>query len=406
MASRLRSLYICYLSLEDPLVHTQVVAYLAGLVARGHSVHLLTYDPPLPETRRSELDSAMRAQGIVWHSRRYHKSPSLPATIYDALSGAVHAVRLIRRHGLEAVHARNHVPAVTALLARTLTGCRLIFDLRGLMAEEYVDAGAWKRGGVPFRITEWIQRKAIADCDAMVMLTESVRRQLFGGYPPPWTHVIPCCTDIARVERHLGDREAVRADLGIDSRLVIVYVGKFGGRYGEREMVEFFTVVRAARKDLLFLVVTQADPELIRRELVAAGIDEQDYRLTSSAPETIGRFLSAADVAIAFYRHAQSAVAASPTKTGEYLAAGLPLVTTSKVGDVDALLHASRVGVVVDDFTPASYRAAADEALALLRDPETPERCRAAARENLSLDEVGRPRYDAVYEHVAALLSP
>ena len=28
---RLRALYICYLSLDDPLVHTQVLAYLRGL---------------------------------------------------------------------------------------------------------------------------------------------------------------------------------------------------------------------------------------------------------------------------------------------------------------------------------------------------------------------------------------
>jgi len=40
-------LYVCYLSLEDPLVHSQVVAYLAGLAERGHTVHLLTFEPGL-----------------------------------------------------------------------------------------------------------------------------------------------------------------------------------------------------------------------------------------------------------------------------------------------------------------------------------------------------------------------
>ena len=29
----------------------------------------------------------------------------------------------------------------------------MIFDLRGLMAEEYVDAGRWRRGGLPYRLT-------------------------------------------------------------------------------------------------------------------------------------------------------------------------------------------------------------------------------------------------------------
>lgn len=402
MAPRLRSLYVCYLSLEDPLVHTQVVAYLAGLAARGHVVHLMTYDPPLTPGRRAELEAALAVQGIAWHSLRYHKRPSLPATVYDALAGALHAARILRRHRLDAVHARNHVPAVTALLARRLTGCRLIFDLRGLMAEEYVDAGSWKRGGIPFRITEWIQRRAIARCDAMVMLTDSVRRHLFGGDPPDWTHVIPCCTDISRVERHLPEGDAVRAEMAAGRRLVLVYLGKFGGRYGGREMVEFFAALRAARDDALFLVVTQSDPEVILHEFARAGVDAADYRVTSSEPDAVGRYLGAADLSIAFYRHALSAIAASPTKTGEYLAAGLPLVTTTKVGDVDALLQEREAGVLVDRFERAAYEAAAARALSLVGDPAVADRCRTAARERLSLEDVGWPRYDAVYAQVAA----
>ncbi len=154
MDTPLRSLYICYLSLEDPLVHTQVLAYLSGLVDAGHTVHLLTYDPPLDAARRRQIDDSMRESGIGWHSLRYHKRPSLPATVYDALAGAVVAARIVRRHGLTALHARNHVPLATALIARRLTGSRLIFDIRGLMAEEYADAGRWKEGGIPYRLTQ------------------------------------------------------------------------------------------------------------------------------------------------------------------------------------------------------------------------------------------------------------
>ena len=42
-----------------------------------------------------------------------------------------------------------------SLIARWLSGRRpaLIFDIRGLMAEEYVDAGRRREGGVPFRLT-------------------------------------------------------------------------------------------------------------------------------------------------------------------------------------------------------------------------------------------------------------
>src|SRR4249919_110813 len=123
MTGSLRVLYICYLSLDDPLVHSQVVAYLEGLVRRGHTLHLLTFDTPMSPERRRGLAEDLERRGIRRHSLRYHKRPSLPATVYDVLCGAAAALRIMRRHRLTAIHARNHVPAATALIVRRLTRC-------------------------------------------------------------------------------------------------------------------------------------------------------------------------------------------------------------------------------------------------------------------------------------------
>jgi hypothetical protein len=144
---RLRSLYVCYLSLEDPLVHTQVIAYLRGLAAAGHQIYLLTFETyRLTRRERRHWRSRLAKDGIAWHGLRYHKRPSLPATAYDTLIGALFTKALVVRHRIDALHARNHVPVAMAMLARRLTaGNRpaLIFDIRGLMAEEYADAGRW-----------------------------------------------------------------------------------------------------------------------------------------------------------------------------------------------------------------------------------------------------------------------
>src|SRR5215207_4209107 len=86
MPDSLRCLYISYLSLDDPLVHSQVVAYLEGLAARGHTVHLLTFDTPLTADRKEQLRADLERRGITWHSRRYHKRPSLLATVYDTFA--------------------------------------------------------------------------------------------------------------------------------------------------------------------------------------------------------------------------------------------------------------------------------------------------------------------------------
>ncbi len=397
---RLRSLYLCYLSLDDPLTHTQVVAYLRGLAADGNDVHLLTFETGrLTRKRRGQLRAQLSAVGISWHGLRYHKRPSLPATIYDTLAGALYATVLIVRHRLDALHARSHVPAAMALIARWLVADRpaLIFDIRGLMAEEYVDAGRWREGGVPFRLTKAVERAAVRRADGIVVLTERIRRRLFDGDGS--AHTIPCCADLHALELAQPRRDAVRAELGVTDATVMVYVGKFGGWYMTGEMAEFFAVARRSIPGLHFLILTQGERTEIRRALERRDV-RSGYTITSAPPALLGSYLAAADFGISFIRPAPSKASSSPTKIGEYLGAGLPVVATAGVGDLDALITKD-VGRLVSEHTESAYRLAAEDTVALLSSPDTRERCRGLARRELSLEDVGIPRYRQLYAEVA-----
>src|SRR5947209_8205779 len=194
-ATPLRSLYICYLSIEEPLVETQVIAYLRGLAEAGHQMHLLTFDSatldrPVVATRRA----ALRAQGVSWHRLRYHKRPSLLATAFDVVQGGLFTLWLCLRYRLDVIHARNHVPGAMALGAVGLLRRGLVFDVRGIMAEEYVDAGIWGRDSVGFRATKAVERRCLARADGIVVLTRRFRDQLPPGVAAR-TQVIPSCAD-------------------------------------------------------------------------------------------------------------------------------------------------------------------------------------------------------------------
>lgn len=401
MPISVRSLYLCYLSVTDPLVETQVIAYLEGLAAAGHDIHLLTFEPDLAKARGSDVARGLAARGITWHALRYHKRPSLPSTAFDTLAGALTAIRLVRRHSLGAVHARSQVPAAMGLLASRATGARLVFDLRGLLADEYVDGGSWKHGGLPYRLIESVQRAAIRRATAVVMLTEAVRERLFGPQPPANTFVIPCCADLGALEGRERDGERIRRELGLGGRPVMAYVGKLSGRYMLAELIDLFRVARRLRPGLALLVLTQEDPAVVERELARAGIPEADCRTTSCAPGEIGAYLAAAAFGAFLLRPGRSEIAASPTKIGEYLGAGLPVIATPGVGDTDAILVEGPVGTTIEAHSDAAYERALTRLFELVDTPGIGDRCRAVARRHYSLDEVGIPRYRALYESLA-----
>lgn len=397
---RRRSLYICYLSLDDPLVHSQVVAYLRGLAAAGHRIHLLTFDVARRgRSERRHLRQSLAADGIRWHSLRYHKAPSLPATVYDTWAGAVAAAVLVRRHRLDTLHARNHVPAAMAMIVQGLLRSRrpeLIFDIRGLMAEEYEDAGRWHPGSLPSRLTKAVERGAIARAAGIVVLTARLRERLFGRDHSPHVQVIPCCADLEMLSVSTETRPAIRAQLGLTDATVMIYVGKFSGWYMAAEMAEFFCSARGSIPNLKFLILTQAEAEEIRSELARRGVKD-GFTITSAPHEQIGSYLAAADFGISFIRPTPSKISSSPTKIGEYLGAGLPVVCTSGVGDLDELIN-PQVGALITEHTADSYAAAADHVAHLLTRTGTSERCRELARRELSLRDIGIPRYEQLYE--------
>jgi glycosyltransferase involved in cell wall biosynthesis len=399
---RLRSLYVCYLSLDDPLVRTQVVAYVAGLARAGHVVHLLTFETTrLTRARRRGLRAEMRAEGIAWHGLRYHKRPSLPATVFDTLVGAATTAWLVRRHRLGVVHARSHIPAAMAMLARPVTRARLLFDIRGILGEEYVDMGNWRRGSLPHRLVTWVQRAGIRRASGLVVLTRAVRRVLFAD-DDPRVEVIPCCADVEAVEHAQARRAPLRASLGLQDRTVLLYVGKLGGWYLQREMVDFYVRAKRHVPDLHLLVLTQSDRALIDEELRRFGVADEDVTVRSAPAPEVPAYLAAADAALAFIRPTYSKISSSPTKIGEYLAAGLPVVTGRGVGDVDDQLERHRTGIVLDDFTTESLERGAEALAAAIGDAEQAGRARRCAHEELSLRDVGVPAYERLYERLAA----
>lgn len=408
----MRTLYICYFGLREPLVQTQVLPYLREVGRSGVDVSLLTFEPRMRRTW-SRGDAAawrgrLRDEGIRWFALPYHKSPSLPATVYDVAAGALAVARLVRRYSIDTLHARNHVACVMGAMVKRLTGASLIFDVRGFMAEEYVDAGTWPEGGFLFRLTKAAERRLLSDSDAFVVLTERARGILFPGCTDTDPRgrpieVIPCCVDPQRFRAPDGrSRDRVRARLGLDGRRVIAYVGTLGGWYMTESMADFLAEARRGDGSSLALVMTQSPFERIEGPLRHRGLSAEDYRVLSVPPDEVPSYLGAADVALSFIKPCYSKLSSSPTKIAEYLACGLPVVSSAGIGDVDAVIEGDRVGVLVREFTPEAYRRALDEVEGLRGDAGLRDRCLATARDRFDLGEVGGVRYRRLYERVRA----
>jgi glycosyltransferase involved in cell wall biosynthesis len=407
-------------------VQTQVLPYLRELARGGVGVSLLTFEPDMrrawDEGSTRDARAALAGEGVEWFALPYHKSPSAPATVYDILAGAWKAARLARRSRIDVLHARAHVPMAMALLARRLAPCRTIFDVRGLMAEEYADAGVWREGSAVYRAVKWLERTGLRRADQVVVLTERMRAWLSEAQlaRAEKVTVIPCCVGLSRFEGEgakpvegaaVGDlidegaaerNEFGEGGAGNDGRFEVVYAGAATGLYLLEEMARFFLAVRELRPRAFFRVLTRSDAGHVSEVLRRAGLSPEEFRVGPVEPSEVPAYLKRARLGLSFRKPTFSQIAASPTKIPEYLAAGLPAVSNEGVGDTDELLERERVGVVVRGFTREEFADAAARAVSLADDTAATARCVEAARRHFDLATVGGARYLSVYRRIGS----
>jgi glycosyltransferase involved in cell wall biosynthesis len=280
----------------------------------------------------------------------------------------------------------------------------MIFDVRGLMAEEYVDAEHWRQGSIAYRLTKMMERRALAASDGVVILTEKIWpiiNNWEGLRGRKVEHsVIPCCIDLDSFSFNPADRERRRGELNLDHRFTLVYSGSIGGWYLTDKMADFFVQLLKSNGNAYFLWLTPGDPQLITTLMNERSIKPTHYQIKKLSSADVPSYLSAADAGIAFYKPGFSKLATSPVKVSEYLACGLPMIINSGIGDSDALVEEFEVGVLVNEFSPQEYARAAGEIEKLVCQPDGRKRERAVAESLFDLRKGGVERYASLYERV------
>ena len=399
------ALYVCYLGLDEPLVATQVRPYLRALAARGHRMHLLTFETARRDAAATEaLRQALADEGIAWHALRYHRRPSLPATLYDIARGVLRGFRLARRHGIELVHARSHVGAAIALPLRSLLGLPFVFDVRGLLPDEYADAGHWRRGGLKYRLGKAMERVFFRRAAALVVLTEAVRADLSAAGGPA---------------RHARSRGRDRDPVLRRPRPVAL------GRAGARDAAQRPRVGRPPRRRLRRqagnVVSRCGDGAVLRARAPAgpavlpAGADVEPGGRAAARAGRGGRAGRCVRRPLGTVRRASRPCCTPPMRASRSSSLACRSdrrrrrrwASTWRPGCPSSPPPASAIATASSRTAAAccsrrSTTAPATRAPALsprlLDDPDTRRRCRAFAEAELSLARTGGPRYASVYE--------
>ncbi|MSQ37871.1 MAG: glycosyltransferase [Chloroflexi bacterium] len=383
---QLKVLYLTHNGIGTPLVRSQVLPYLRGLLERGYDVHLVTFE-------RGERFPEGEFPAARWHPVRPRSGSHLLAKLIDVLVGIVLVHRLVRREHVDILHARSYLPAAIAWLVSRLTGRPYIFDMRGFLPDEYLEGGHWSARDLRYRVLRLVEARLFRGAAVIVSLTRAGERRLRTERRyARWVAdtriaVIPCAVDLERfrpLERSPGAP-------------TLVYAGSLGMWYLLDEMLHVYAYARELVPALRFLILNRTEHAVAAAAIARAGLGDASITLAAADFGEMPTHLASADVAIALLRQVPSKIGSSPIKIGEYLACGLPVIVNAGLGDTDELVLRYAAGHVVRSFSDPELRRAGVQLAALIGDGVAGRNARRAAEETLDL-RLGIDAYAAVYE--------
>ncbi|PZR27461.1 MAG: glycosyltransferase [Citrobacter freundii] len=400
-------LYISYDGMTDPLGQSQVLPYLVGLSKEGYEFTILSFEKKDRFERvRPVIDEIINAAGIKWEPMSFTTNPPVLSKFYDAVRMKRKAFALHRRNKYDMIHCRSYIAADLGLQLKRRTGVKFFFDMRGFWADEKKDAGTWdQRKWIFRRVYQYYKKKEKAflrEADYIISLTEAGKLEMsrWPGYEPsvPLT-VIPCCSDMDHFSLvTVQEKQRGREILHLPAQsLVVSYLGSIGAWYMLDEMLLLFSFIKKKFTDAKFLFITHSPKDTIISKAAALGISGNDIVIVEASRKEVPLYCKASDINISFIKPVYSKISSSPTKLGEVLAMGLPVIVNSGVGDVEAIVKNSHSGFVLHHFNEAEYQAATDAIPQLLS--TAPARIRENIADIYSLSH-GIQLYSKAYKQV------
>lgn len=405
----MRALYISHNGMLEGLGRAQVLPYLKGLGKRGVAIDLLSFElAGSDQDAISTLASSLVGSGVRWTPLVRKRDSRLRVKVEEAAKGVTQALRIAIARRPDIVHGRNHLPtAIADVIATMLPRARLVFDCRGLLGDENVDAGHWTKDRIEYRLVKRYEAHAFRRADGVVVLTDALRRMATdkGWFGRAQVEVIPCCVDTEAFRFDADERSRMRRELGLGDRCVLVYAGSLGSWYREADIARVAGIAKKrAGKPISFLLLTPSKPDALVALLRENGLLENEIVVRSVRPNEMPSHVMAADVGVSFIMSCFSKIASSPTKVAEYLACGLPVILNGDIGDQADLAVETQACVVVQRFSDDVLVPAVDKVLSLSAEP-IEARVRAArevATRRFGLEEVGVARYEHLYESVVS----
>ena len=358
--------FLSYDGITDPLGQSQILPYLFGISSnKNYKITIISFEKTKNYLQNKDfILNKLKKNNVDWIPLKYNKYPPIFSTLWDVYKLSK-AINKLKRKGVDLIHCRSYITSLVTLKLKKTHKISFIFDMRGIWADERVDGKIWSLDNFIYKkIYKYFKSKEkefLQFSDYTISLTENGKKEIISWNLPNQSKikVIPCCTDENLFQKK--NIQNVRSELGFNKEdFIISYVGSIGTWYMLDEMLDFFKCLQIKKPNAKFFFITKDNPQLILEKVKCKEIDISAIKIKPSSREMMPSYIGLSDFSIFFILPVFSKKASSPTKMGEIMNLGIPIICNSGVGDVDEIMEKSMPELLVKDFSNKEYERVID----------------------------------------------
>lgn len=340
-------LYLCPDGILDDLGQTQVLPYIFGLNEKGYNFIIFSFERS--DRKKEEFikqDYILKNKNILWYylpfySAKYNRFLRL-------FFGAFKLIYINRKHKIDLVHLRSINAGIIYFFSNI--NKKYLYDIRSF-AGQHGDYGLIKKSSLLIKILFFLEKKLIKNASGIVVLDKSgsdyIKEHFICNAP---YKIIPTSTEVNKFnvikKQKVSNRKMIK----------FVFLGGAQFPYMPKKALEFIHYLLKNNINCSVDIINQRHHKFLEKVLKEVDFPRDKIKIFPLKPCEVKRNLSNYDCGLVFIQTGNWIRMSSPTKIGEYLAAGLHVLGLQGIDVLDRLSkETNSVDILPKSFKNITY---------------------------------------------------
>ncbi|MAV82976.1 MAG: hypothetical protein CMI90_05905 [Pelagibacteraceae bacterium] len=383
-------LFISYDGILEPLGFSQILSYLLPL-SKSNKLTVFSFEKKIDLENNDhyvKIKNLMDKHNITWkyfiYKKNYFKYINILKVFFYSLYYAY-------TNKINIIHARSYIPALISYFIKKFINIKLIFDMRGFWINERVEWNIWSKKSLIYIFFKYYEKKIIYNSDAIITLTQIASKIIKNKYSISNSKIkfesIPTCVKL--------NANPIKFNTNKDN-IIISHLGAIGTRYDFDKYLRLGNLLNK-RLNIFHSIINKGEHDYIIDKFTKNNTELLDYEIKYSLPYDINKCLEKVDIGVFFPVKGFYLNGYFPTKLGEFLTNGIPIITSKINEDVDSIILKNKIGIIIEDLENFLFDQTNYEIFINLLSKQTSKKCTQVAEKYFDVNKAIY-KYNSIYK--------